>query len=115
MPSLKAGNGQFILARLAGAIAACNSGGAIGTATRNFGERHLPLLRIGDAHNDHTMMQQRGMKAGQGGFLPAMLSRRTGEHAAHLADESAFSPESPRLIEKITHLRAHIAEAGGCA
>lgn len=44
------------------------------------------------------------------GFLSAVLGSRGREHAAHFANQAAVYPQPAGLVEKIAHLRAHIAE-----
>src|SRR6516164_9909068 len=53
------------------------------------------------------------MERGDGRFLTAMLGACAGEHAADLADERAFHPETPGLVQEVAHLCAHVAEARG--
>jgi hypothetical protein len=52
------------------------------------------------------------MNADNRGFLPAVLTPRTGENTAHLAGQRALDPQSAGLIEKVAHLCAHVSEPG---
>jgi hypothetical protein len=55
------------------------------------------------------------MKAGDGGFLSSMLGRGGGKDAADFADEGPIQPQLAGLIEKISHLCAHVPVTGGRA
>ena len=51
-----------------------------------------------------------GMKREDGGFVAAARAG-AGKDAGDLADERAAHPQAAGLVEKIAHLRRHIAEA----
>src|SRR5664280_927739 len=57
-------------------------------------------------------MQQGTVETGDRGLLATVLGGGGRENATDLTDESPTEPEWPCLIEKVPHLRAHVAESG---
>src|ERR1700733_14848547 len=51
------------------------------------------------------------MKRSNGGLLSTMLTGGAAEHAADLAYQRPPTPYRPGLIQKVPHLRGHVAEA----
>jgi hypothetical protein len=47
--------------------------------------------------------------------MAAVLGTGGGEDTAHLADQRALHPQPPGLVEEVTYLGAHVAEARGRA
>jgi AcrR family transcriptional regulator len=115
MPALKFDNPKLIGRDRAATIAPGNRSAAVGRATGHFIDHHQPLLRIGDANDDHAVMQKRDVERQNRTFLPAVLSRGRSEHAAELANQLALCPERPGLVEEIAHLRSHVTKPGRCA
>jgi hypothetical protein len=70
---------------------------------------------IGQADDDHALVQQGRVERGDRRLLTAMLSGGTDEHAANLPNQRALHPEAAGLVEEVAHLGAHIAEARGRA
>src|SRR5438874_629001 len=70
------------------------------------------LEGVRQADNDHAVVQKRVVERGEGGLLPAVLTRGAAEDAADLADERAAHPLRPRLVEEVAHLCGHVAETG---
>ena len=73
MLALESRTCQFVVGRLAGAIAIGNGGCAIGATACHSRIVHLAGKGIGQAHNHHAVMQQDGVGGQDGAFLPAML------------------------------------------
>src|ERR1700751_6278 len=115
MPPLKAGNPEFVLARLAGTIDSGQSRGAIRRAASNFGHIHQPLLSVGGADDDHPMMQQGHMETDECGLVTAVLRCGARKSAPHFADQRTVCPQPAGLVEKVPHLSGHVAEPGWSA
>src|ERR1700687_5013619 len=96
---------EFVLARLAAAVAAGERGRAIGRAAGNLVELHLARKAVIQADDGHAEMQQVGDDRKQRGLLAAVLARGRGEGAAALAVPRAFHPEAAGLVEEVRHLR----------
>src|SRR5882757_11574305 len=103
--SLIARAGEFVLARLAAAVAAGDGGRAVGRAAGDFVELHLAGKAVVEADDRHAKMQQIGDNRKQRGLLAAMLGRARSEGAADLAVQRALGPQPAGLIEEIRHLR----------
>src|SRR2546430_3635985 len=71
--SLIARAGEFVLARLAAAVAAGDRGGAIGRAAGDLVELHLAGKAVIEADDRHAEMQEVGDHGKQRGLLAAML------------------------------------------
>src|SRR3954468_16635971 len=70
--SLIARAGEFVLARLAAAVAAGDGGRAVGRAAGDFVELHLAGKAVVKADDRHAKMQQVGDHRKQRGLLAAM-------------------------------------------
>src|ERR1022692_890177 len=57
-------------------------------------------------------MQQGTVETGDRGLLATVLGGGGRENATDLTDESPTEPEWPCLVQKVPHLRAHVAESG---
>ena len=55
------------------------------------------------------------MERQEGCFLAAVRARRRGEDRSDLADQLVLFPQPTGLIEKVLHLRRHVAETCGRA
>jgi len=53
-------------------VGAGDGAGATGRAARNFVDPHLSLEAAGQADNDHSLMQQRGVRGENGRLLAAV-------------------------------------------
>src|SRR6184192_197830 len=82
----------------------------VGGAAGDLAHGRDVLEGVRQADNDHAVVQKRVVKGGEGGLLPAVLTRGAAEDAADLADERAAHPLRPRLVEEVAHLRGHVAE-----
>src|SRR5262245_3157438 len=110
MTALKTRDRQLVLARLALPVIAGDRGGAVRCAAADLA--HLVELATGIGHpdNDHAVMEEGAVEAGQGGLLSAVLGGGTAEHAADLADQRALRPEAAGVIEEVAHLPGHVSE-----
>src|SRR5437899_1518529 len=108
--ALKAGDGQFVLAGLPGTISARQRRSAVRATAGNFGHVKQSSFRIGHTDDDHALMQEGAVKAGDRGLLATVLARSAGEDAADLADQAAAHPQAASLVQEVAHLRAHVAE-----
>ncbi len=115
MLALIAGAVEFVGARLARAVALGQGAGAVRRAAGDLVHIGQSREGIGQADDDHALVQQGRMERGDRRLLAAMLSGSTGEHAADLPHQRALHPEAAGLVEEVAHLGAHIAEARGCA
>ena len=57
-------------------------------------------------------MQQDRVKGQDGRFLATMLRRARCEDGTDFSDQGSAHPEAAGLVEKVLHLRRHIAETG---
>ena len=57
-------------------------------------------------------MQQGRMETRDGGLLATVLCAGGCKHASHLPYKRSLGPHLSGLIEEITHLCSHVAEAG---
>src|SRR5262249_54807652 len=80
--SLEAADFQLVLGGLAPAVASGESARAVGRPARDLIHVHDFPARIGDADDDHAVMQKRRMERRDRGLLTAMLRARRGEDAA---------------------------------
>src|SRR3954464_5236574 len=62
--ALEARHAEFLLTRLAAAVRAGDGRGAVRRAALDLIQTHLRLTGIGQAHDDHAVMQQNGVEAG---------------------------------------------------
>ena len=67
--------------------------------------------RVGQAHHQHAMVQERQHHRDERGFLAAVQAAGGGEHARRLADERAAVPEERSPVEEVLERRRHVAEA----
>lgn len=74
-PALIARACEFVLARLAAAIAVGDGGCAVGRATSNLLDAHLACEAVIETHDRHAEVQKIGDDREQRGFLAAMLGR----------------------------------------
>jgi hypothetical protein len=76
--------------------------------------RHIQQasLAIRNAHDHRAVMQQGTVETGDRGLLATVLGGGGRENATDLTDESPAEPELPGLVQKVPHLRAHVAESG---
>ena len=84
---------------------------AVGRAAEISSRPIWPGEGIGQADDDHALVQQGGDEAEDGAFLAAVLGGRRGEHRADLADQLALRPEAAGLVPEIAHLAGDRAEA----
>ena len=112
MLALEACACQLVVGRLARTVAIGNGGCTIGAAAGDSRIVHLARKGIGQADNDHAVMQQHGMGGQNRAFLPAMLGGTGSKHAADFADQLALKPQGAGLVEEVFHLGGHIAETG---
>src|SRR6266852_8992842 len=61
-------------------------------------------------NQNHSVMQQGTVKAGDSSFLPTVLRSRGRKNAADLTDQRALGPQPAGLIEKIPHLCSHVSK-----
>src|SRR5262245_38441861 len=110
MTALKPRDRQLVLARLALPVIAGGRGCAVSCGAADLA--HLVELATGIGHpdNDHDVMEEGAVEAGQGGLLPTVLGSGTAEHTADLADQRALRPEAAGVIEEISHLPGHVSE-----
>src|SRR5262249_47810498 len=99
---------QLVLAWHAFAIGAGQRGRAVGGAARDLGHHGEAGLGIRAADDDHAVMQERGVEAGDRRLLAAVLRAGAGKDAGDLADQRALDPQAARLIEEVPHLGAHV-------
>jgi hypothetical protein len=78
--SLEVEHARLALSRRTG-----DGGCAIGAASRQLLQSHLPLVTIGQSNHRHSEVEQIGNDGEQRHFLPAMLRRRGREGASDLA------------------------------
>src|SRR5438552_15944862 len=84
----------------------------VGGAAGDLAHGGEVLEGVRQADNDHAVVQKRVVEGGEGGLLPAVLTRGAAEGAADLANERAAHPLRPRLVEAVAHLCGHVAETG---
>ena len=61
-----------------------------------------PGAVYGTPDYNHSLMEQRTVKACDRCLLAAVLRRRASENASHLSDKGSASPQASRLVEKIS-------------
>ena len=115
MPALEAGHAQLLFAGLALALTAGDGGSPVGAAALDLVQAHLARLGIGQAHDDHAVVQQRRVEGQDGALLATVLGGAGREHRAHLADERTRGPQAAGLVDERAHLAADVAEARGRA
>src|SRR5262249_46640528 len=103
--SLIARAGELVFTGLSAAVAAGDSGRAIGCAARHLVELHLAGKAVIEADHGHAEVQQICDDREQRGLLAAMLGGGRGEGAADFAVQRALHPEAAGLVEEIRHLR----------
>src|SRR6478672_4019236 len=115
MAALEAGALELVSAPLARAVGFGQCTGAIRRAAGDL--LHVVQARegVGQTDDDHALKQQRRMERSDRHLLAAMLGRGGAKYAADLADQRTLHPVAAGLVEEVAHLRAHIAEARGCA
>jgi hypothetical protein len=96
MLPLELGCIEFVCAGHPASVSAGNRGGAVGRSPGYLIGARLPLKRIGQADDDHALVQQGRVEAQDRRFLAAVLGAGAGEHASHLADQGALGPEAAR-------------------
>ena len=89
---LIARNLQLIRARLARAIRAGKRGRSIRRPAADI--RHIGQARLSvrDTNNNHAVMQQRRMKAGERCLLPTVLRSSRRENAPDFSDQRTLGP-----------------------
>src|SRR5215475_5867477 len=73
MATLEAGHAELVLRRLPASVGAGEGRSPIGRAAGNLAHRQEVLAAVGQADDDHALMQQRVVEGGDGRLLPAML------------------------------------------
>jgi hypothetical protein len=109
--ALMAGDCQFALIRLAGAVATGDGGCAVRGTAGALG--YIEQLRRGVAggNQNHAVVGQGGPGRGNGHLLSA-AGTGGGEDAGHLAGQCTLGPQPAGLVEEVAHLPGHVAEAG---
>src|SRR5690348_5502090 len=110
--ALVAGDGEFVFSRLALALGAGDRGGAVGGAAGDLGHVGEVGAGVGDADDEHALVEEERVGGDDRGFLAAVLGGGGGERAADLADEGAGGPELAGGVEEGLHLGDTEAEAG---
>lgn len=72
--ALKAGDFEFRRGGDARTIRACNGRGAVGRTAAHFICLGELSAGVGNAHDDHAVMEEIHVEAGDGGLLPTVLS-----------------------------------------
>ncbi len=103
---------EFRVARLPATVRTGDRAGAERRTTAHFGQILQPLGAVWEADNNHAVIEQRRVKGADRGFVAAAGAGRD-EYTGDLADQTAVNPEAAGLVEKITHLRRHVAEPVG--
>src|SRR5450755_5084852 len=99
MLPLKFGNPQFVLAGLPRTISARQGGSAVGRSAGDRAHVCQSFFTVRHAHDNHSVMQQRAMKAGDRGFLTPVLRAGGREYAANFSDQAAAEPDLSGLIK----------------
>gem|GEM_PF-4833199 len=80
---------------------------ALGVAEGGFG--------VGDAADDHAVVQEGEHHGEEGGFLSAVLGGGAGEDGGGFAGEFCAEPQGDGAVDEVFHGGCHVAEAGGAA
>src|ERR1017187_9161947 len=110
MLALEARNLQFIFTGLALTVAARQCSGSVRSAARDAVHVGQPGFGIGHTDDNHAVVQQRGMKTRNGGFLAAVLRAGRSKHATNFSDQRTLAPQSAGLVEEIAHLGSHVSK-----
>jgi len=108
--ALEARHGEFFCAGLARSIGAGDGPRAVRRAAPNFADVRQLGAGVGQPGVDHAVVQQSRDEREDGGFVAA-TDAGAGKNAGDLANERAAHPQAAGLVEKIAHLRRHVAEA----
>jgi len=111
--TLETSHSQFVLAGPATTVTSGNGAGSVRTSTAYLVQRRLPSLRVGQTHDDHSMMEQGDVGANDCGFLTTVLSGTGGEDTTDFAHKCILCPQAASLVKEIAHLGAHITKTGG--
>jgi hypothetical protein len=111
MPPLVACDPELVLAWLSRSICPSQGRCAVGRATGDLLHLHQALLRVWDANDDQSVVQQSRMEAGDRRLLATVLGGGGGEDAPYFAHERSLCPEIPGSVQEVTHLPCHISEA----
>jgi hypothetical protein len=112
MLALEASRSEFIVAWPSLALTPSDRGGAIRRSAGELVHASLPLKRVGQADDDHTMVKQRGVEAQYGRLLAAMLGGSTCKNAPDLSNQLALGPKTTGSVEELSHLTCHVAKPG---
>lgn len=80
---------------------------ASGAAEGGFG--------VGDAADDHALVQEGEHHGEEGGFLSAVQGGGAGEDGGGFAGEFCAEPQGDGTVDEVFHGGCHVAEAGGAA
>src|SRR5215831_2610189 len=105
--ALIAGAVEFVGARLARAVALGQGAGAVRRAAGDLVHIGQSREGIGQADDDHALVQQGRVERGDRRLLATMLSGGTGEHAADLPTSAPFIQRPPVWSRKL-RIWAHI-------
>ena len=83
-----------VISVLALSVSASERACAIGRSAGDLIHVRELLARIGNANDDHPMMQQRRVERSDRGLLAAMLRSRRDENAPDFADQASANPQS---------------------
>src|SRR5208337_1590156 len=92
MPSLEACDFQLIFARRSRCVGCGECSCTVRSTATDLTHIAESGRSVRNSNDDHTVMEQRGMEAGNRRFLPAVLRCRTCKHAPNLAHERAPGP-----------------------
>ena len=89
-----------------------DAGEVAGAVGRAAGAGGVELgLGVGQADDQHAVVQERQHHRDQGGFLAAVQAGGGGEDAGRLAGERAALPEERGAVPEVLERRRHVAEA----
>ena len=95
------------------AVMSGNVGRAVrGTAASGIAEGGFS---VGDAADNHAVMQEGEHHGKQRGFLSAVLRGGAGEDGGGFAGEFCAEPQRDGAVDEVFHGSRHVAEAGGAA
>ncbi|KPW12471.1 Uncharacterized protein ALO42_05454 [Pseudomonas syringae pv. atrofaciens] len=99
----------FMTVQRALAIGTGVMAGTVGRATAGgFQQRRFA---VGQAHDQHAVMQQRQQHRHQRGFLTTVQAGGGGKDAGGFTDQSAGQPQVAGAVEEVFQRRGHVAEA----
>src|SRR5580765_1322711 len=84
MSALEAGPCELIVGGLPRAVGTCERCCTVGRAARDLVHARQARERVRQSHDDHPVMQERAVEAGNGRLLTTVLGRGRSEHACNL-------------------------------